>query len=886
MLVSENYPSRHKLVSAKLLAVALVVLILGVSAPEVQAHEVYLMNSNHTDYNWNATAAEYDVLMMAELGYYLDQIQDTAGNPAHEQSRYTADNWWWLYLYENRRPGRFPELVSAIKSGHITIPLNPFVTLYGAMPTEAVVRAGYYPGRMERQYGLSFPMAENTENHTNPWGLASIWAGSGVRYGWKGVCGCVQSAPDRQDAELFYWQGPDKKSILFKWYELLGSSEDWGGYSEARENLGNPNDLDFAISRTKNRMPGIGFTGLFGAGWDDVEWKNSQVVDAVVAYNDSGSSDKAIVSNGIDFFAALEASGQTSSLDILQGGWGNDWDMWPASLAERTSRNRRALELLRTAELLAAWVHSYDDTFWPPVRNDIEEGLVSLWKYFEHGWDVTAGGPSLEQMQADKEKWTRNFENAVVGAITDAESRLKTLFDTNSQDRLAVFNPLGFDRTDFADLQVSNNGPFRVVDLASGAEVPSQVIQRNGQSYLRFLAADVPSLGFRLFRLLASSPASRPDAAVVDPVAKSIESDLYRVVLGDRGQLLVALDKKPQGRELARGSDGLGDYGSGTVVSVSAENVGPVSATLKMTLSNPAREVRVTLFKTVDRIEIEHAILENETGDQTITFHSRLAGSQIRFEEIGAIARPGFKNEGGDFLQGTRTGRMTLNHFVDFAQSDYHMVLSNWDAFAMQVNDSDEIAQGFEHEFDLTGDRVHVVVMERQSGAGTTDQGGDDFFLNRFAVRGVSGSFKAAEAMRTSLAHQNPLFVVALPRRQNGPISTNTGSLLSISANNVVVTAFKPAEDDGAGYLARLWELNGNGTLLNIDASAIGAQSAWQTSLVETDMVPVLVDSGTVQNRMDANEMRAFRISDQPGDGALADGFESGDTSAWSSVVP
>ncbi len=855
-------------------------LTLGAAAPMSQAHEVYLMNSNHTDYNWNATAAEYDQFMMQEIGYYLDQIAATAGNPTHEQARYTADNWWFLYLFETRRPARFPELVSAIESGHITIPLNPFVTLYGALPTEAVVRAGYYPGRMERQYGISFPLAENTENHTNPWGLASIWAGSGVRYGWKGVCGCVQSAPHRSDDELFFWQGPDKKTILFKWYELLGSNKDWGGYSETRNNLGSPTDLDFAIQRTENRLPGIDFTGLFGAGWDDVEWKNTQVVDAVVAYNDTNSPDTAIVSNGIDFFAALEASGQTSSLDILKGGWGNDWDMWPASLAERTSRNRRAFELLRTAEVLAAWIHSYDDTFWPPVRTDIETGLVSLWKYFEHGWDVTAGGPSLEQMQADKEKWTRNMENAVVGAIADAESRLRTLFDTPNQDRLAVFNPLAFERSDFAELLIGGNGPYRVVDIATGTEVPSQILQRNGNSYLRFLASNVPSLGYRVFRLLNSAPASRPNAAVVDPVARSIESDLYRVVLGDRGQLVQALDKKPNGEELARGSDGLGDYGSGTILSVTQENVGPVSATLKVTLSNPSREVRVTLFKSIDRIEIEHAILENETGDQRLTFHSGLAGSQIRFEEIGAVARPGLQNQGGDFLQGTRASRMTLNHFVDFAEPDYHMVLSNWDAFAMQVNDSTN------DEFDLTGDRVHVIVMERQSGAGTADQGGDDFFLNRFAIRGVSGAFNAAEAMRTSLAHQNPFYVVSLPRGQNGPISTPTGGLLTIDASNAVVTAFKPAEDEDAGFLVRLWELNGKGTTVGISASGIGAQSAWQTSLVETDWTPVLVQNGTVQNRIDANEMRAFRISDQPGDAGFVDGFESGNASAWSSVVP
>ncbi|MEJ2583025.1 MAG: glycoside hydrolase, partial [Acidobacteriota bacterium] len=194
-------------------------------------HEVYLMNSNHTDYNWNATAAEYDAAMLAELDYYLQQIADqqitdTAGNDPEEQARYTPDNWWWMYLYEqNRSPEQFAALIEAVRSGHITVPLNPFVTLYGAMPTEAVIRAGYYPGRIGRKYDIEFPLAEAVENRTSPWGLASIWAGSAVEYTWKGVCGCVDEAPDRIDDELFIWQGPDDKTLLFKWYNLLGSNQ-------------------------------------------------------------------------------------------------------------------------------------------------------------------------------------------------------------------------------------------------------------------------------------------------------------------------------------------------------------------------------------------------------------------------------------------------------------------------------------------------------------------------------------------------------------------------------------------------------------------------------------------------------------------------------------
>jgi alpha-mannosidase len=843
------------------------------------AHDVYVMNSNHTDYNWNATAAEYDAAMLSELDYYLQQIAATSSAPVGEQARYTTDNWWWMWLYEHHRtPAQFADLIDAIRSGHLTVPLNPFVTLYGALPTEAVIRAGYYPGRIARQYGIEFRLAENVENHTNPWGLASIWAGSAVDYTWKGVCGCVQSAPDRIDDELFVWQGPDGKELLFKWYNLVGSNQDWGGYSEARDSLSNAGRIDLQISRTTSRMPGVPATGLFGAGWDDVSWKTTAVIDLVTQYNATATGDRAIVSNGIDFFSALEGAGVVPQLATLRGGWGNDWDMWPASLAERTSRTRRALERLRTAEAMAVWAQLHQPGFWPPVRDDLELGLASVWKYFEHGWHVTGGGPSLSEMQADKERWARDIESAVEGAIDAADAVVASLFSTPDEDRIAVFNPLAFPRTDFADVVAPGPGPFVVTDVTTGGEVPNQLVVRNGESFVRFLAESVPSLGYRVFRISQGTPSGWPAAAAVNTATRTIANDRYRVVVGGRGQIIEATDLTASPQVQMVGARGMNDFGTGTVVSVAAENVGPVSATLRIGLAGPTRTVRVTLYTGVDRIDIDNEITQNLTGLHTYDFHANLPGAQIRFEEIGAVARPGLTTSGGDFLQGTRASRMTLNHFVDFESSGYHIVLSNHDAYAMQVNDSTNSA------FDLTGDEIKVIIMEQALGAGTSNQGGDDRFVNRFALRGVDGVFDAAEAMRTSMAHQNPLHTVVLPRGQSGSLTRSTDRLLSVNSSDVVVTAVKPAEDPNAGFVVRLWELGGQARSFDIDASPMGAVSAWHTNLVESDIGPVSVDQGVVSASVNANEITTYRLGAR--DAIFMDAFEGGDTARWGLVTP
>ena len=235
-----------------------------------------------------------------------------------------------------------------------------------------------------------------------------------------------------------------------------------------------------------------------------------------MAYNATGTGDTAIMSNGIDFFQALEASGETSLLDTLRGGWGNDWDMWPASLAERTSRTRRALERLRTAEALAVWAELHSPGFWSPVRDSLEAGLISVWKYFEHGWDVTGGGPILSQMQADKESWTQDIENAVDGAIAAAEttvspvcSRHPTRIGWRSSTRSASSAPM------WPRSRCTGPGPYVVTDVQTGLEVPSQLIDDSGTYWLRFLAGGCAVSGLPGVPLRSGDADSWPDAATV-----------------------------------------------------------------------------------------------------------------------------------------------------------------------------------------------------------------------------------------------------------------------------------------------------------------------------------------------------------------------------------
>jgi alpha-mannosidase len=834
----------------------LLALVAALAAPVAPAHahnRVYLVNDNHTDYGWNATTDAYESAMLSELDYYLGRIAATAGNAPAEQARFNADCWYYLKLYElNRTQSQFQTLISRIADGHITVPLNPFVELFGAMSTEGAIRAGYYPGRIERRYGVPFLLAQDMENQTIPWGLASLWAGSRAKYSWKGICGCATQAPyqDRTD-ELFRWRGPDNKSLIMKWYQMPGSNSSWGGYAEARDNLSQP-AIQASIDRFIARAPFVPIVGLFGGGWDDVGYQTNAFVTLAQSWNAAHvGGDQAIVSNGIDYFQDVETSGAT--LATVRGGWGNDWDLWPAILAEKTARTRRAVERLHPAEALSALVHWGDDAFWPPQQAGLESGLLDYFKYFEHTW--ANGGTGAQYVANNKTTWVASVESAVAQTDTAAGVAFGATFATPNEDRFVVFNPLAFARTDLADLPVSSAGPFIVTDIATSVQVPNQVVTIGSQKYLRILAASVPSLGYRVYRYASGTPGSLPDAAAI--TGSRIESALYRVDLGSSGQITSAFDKTAS-REMA-GVASLNDFGSGTAGTPVAENVGPVSATIRVDVSgSPSRRVRVTLVKNVDRVIVEDEITQSWTADSLYRFAVNLASPQLRFEEVGAVARPGLAGQGGDFLAGTRADFMTVNHFVNFDGGSYNVTLSNWDAFAMQVGASTPT------HFDLPTSSVGILALGNPSGSDLPAQNGSTTTLNRFALRGASGSYSGPEALRTSLAHQNPLRTIALARNQTGPRSAATASFLSVSAPNVVVTAFKPAEEGSRGLVVRVWEMGGSATNFTIDASAFAPTAAWETSLIETDVASASLSSGAVNASIGANEIKTYRFLPTP----------------------
>ena len=142
----------------------------------------------------------------------------------------------------------------------------------------------------------------------------------------------------------------------------------------------------------------------------------------------------------------------------------------------------------------------------PNFGSALDSARINAWigygLYWEHDWSVFGGVASSSQ----RATWQRKIENQVSSYSNTlynlARIELgKQISKGRNNECFFVFNPLSWMRTDYADYPYTGTGNIRVTDVTTKSEVPNQVIIKNGISYLRILASDIPSIGYKVFKI-------------------------------------------------------------------------------------------------------------------------------------------------------------------------------------------------------------------------------------------------------------------------------------------------------------------------------------------------------------------------------------------------
>ncbi|MEP6595537.1 MAG: glycosyl hydrolase-related protein [Ginsengibacter sp.] len=840
---------------------------------------IYIANDDHTDYMWTANGTQYDSAFIKMLDYYLDQIDSTKSNPSDFQARFNCDGNYWLRAYQKfRTPAQFNRLIKSIRTGHISSPLNFLVSTYGAQPTEAVIRGMYPAGKLEREYNLRFQLAVCMENQTLPLGLSSLWAGSGAKYSWRGVCGCDSRLSNKnlmqRKHQLYKYTGLDNRSVIMKWYSLGENNARPGGYAEARGEY-KPQDTLAGIAMvikslekmcdtisSDSRYP-YNTAGAFGYGWDDLAtYVSSYFINA--AKTNSNNNMRVRVSNEEDFFKDVETNYPNLPAESVT--YGNEWDLYSPSMNETTAKVRRALEQLRGAEALYTLIALKNKNFANGLGDIRRLAWESYGMYWEHDW--TSDGPTSRR---DRAGWQTKICRQIT-AYTDilfklVQKEFGTYLLANQKTRFYVFNPLSWERDDVADVYYNGNLPVRVVDISTGKETISQVIIKQGKTAIRIWAENIPSVGYKIFEISHGKSIQKPKAAKMD--GEYFSNALYKLRLKRSGVITELYDKET-GRQLIKTlndkfANDLGTKNLEEGAALTFENAGPVSVTIKTMSKDPLKHSsRITLFSQSPRIEIEDSIQENFADVKEWAFSFDLKDHNIRHEELGCILKVKKQSNGGNYAnQNARYDWQTFNHFADISEERYGITLSNIDCSFFKLGNStiDSLDENSTQLRALAGGQVDRYVVNQKDSVvlGINNQNGQKDFRYQFAITANQTGFNPVNAMKFSMEHQNPL-ITGMVTGEKAVYPESPYSLIKLSNPNVLLWSLKPSEEGiEKGIIARFWNINNEPAQPFIIFNKM-IERAWQTSHIETNEKNITPDKNRLQLNFGPQQINTYRI--------------------------
>jgi alpha-mannosidase len=868
-----------------------IVLLLNVIAAAKsfsQERRIYIANDDHTDLMWTADEETYARSFVEMIDWHMSLSEQTSELPTQFQHKFNCDGSYWLWCYEQKKTAQeMSGVIDSLKKGTLSAPLNAVVSCYGGQSVEAVLRGMYYPGRLERKHDLRFHLAVAMENQTISLGLASLFSGAGAKYSWRGICGCAtqmnSNSFDNRESEIYWWTGHDGQRILMKWHSLVSpGNRQSGGYAEAFDPAAAirflDSDPDFLKRyRGESMDRPYDVRAAFGFGWDALDRKTEQAYAAdpktypatqhfhVVAQKCSDDERKIIVSNEMDFFVDFE-SHYGDDLESQSLTFGNEWDLYSASLSETSAQVKRSVEKLRAAELLASMVSLKEPDFMKRHQSARDQAFINLGLYWEHNW--TADGPISRARRA---AWQNRLANQIDSYVdelhidaTERMGRLIAWSDRRSADeqrlskRFFVLNPLGWPRSETADYLYDGSRNLRVIDLTTGQPVKHQWVQRMGKTFLRVHVSDVPAAGYKVMEIQDVSEgianernvAGTADINVIrNEAAWVFENSKIKIEIDPDGAIRSLVDKSSHPRELAKNIDGLwiNDFAANSNQGepLSVVNSGPVSVTvLAKSSAGLDHTTAITLYADSNRIDIENTLEKNFGDVRHWSFSFDLDQPLVHSEEVGAINLNKLATDNGDYANtNARYDYITVNHFADVtrASGDSGVTLSSPDLSFAKLGKSTPAS------LDTQTPQLHVLAGGQVDGdqLGIPSQGGNRTFHQRFALK-PHAAYDAVSAMKFALEHQNPLVTgtidgTAGDESQEHYPETDF-SLIRISNPSVLLWALKP-HDDGIeqGLVARMWNVSEADATSNLTLAG-EVKTAYRTTHIETDIEAVALN--------------------------------------------
>ena len=787
----------------------------------------------------------------------------------HPDFRFSPDGFWSVRQYmAGRSEERQQRLFQMIREKKIFIPTVEASLLTGFPGLETLIRSLYPAFQFQQKYGGDADYADITDVPTYSWSYASVMAAAGLKYfisGCDNDNGPILLASRLNEESPFWWEGPDGSKILM-WYSWV--------YSQLGVLFGG---LQGEISAGRDGIP------VFLQAYNHPEYKS----DSVLVYGTQWENTdlfprQASIAedwNKLYAYPHLQYSGFADAMRTIAAGFGDSipvvrgdggpyWEYGIVSTARSAAIDRESEQRALAAEEFST-VSSLVD---PGARPE-PEVLKRLWNnmvlYDEHTWGADRSVTDPESREttnqlAVKEAFAtdakRDVDYVLRRSLADLANSIYDPYGT-----LLVFNPLSWQRSSLVDIDLDKG--HEIVDRVTNQPVSYEILS-TGESYrhIRFLAQDVPSVGYKAYSL-KQVPDGPPTPQPVS--ANTLENQFYRVVLDAESGAVKSIFDKELNKELVNTSSAYrfdqylyvtgGDQspnrlleysanwpipeltihnaGSGRLVSVTNEPFGMTARLESSGVNTPKIETEVILFNGQKKIEFINHVRKTEVySKEGIYFAFPLAMDQPQFRyEI----QNGFVNPAHDQLPGAGKEWFSVQHWVAADQDGVTAAIIPIDASLITLGD---IVRGtWPREFGHRPGTIFSQVMNNYYFTNyAAGQGGD--FTFRYVL--TSGrNLQPAHLSRLGREEMSPLEVDQITSQDKAvnsprPLDAAQASFLKVDQPDVALVTWKAAED-GKGTILRFLEVAGTPAEVNAETVLLNVQSAWIANALERNQEPL-----------------------------------------------
>ncbi|MGI5894718.1 MAG: alpha-mannosidase [Candidatus Merdivicinus sp.] len=520
-------------------------------------------------------------------------------------------------------------------------------------------------------------------------------------------------------------------------------------------------------------------------------------------------------------------------------------------------KNNRKCELLyRQTEMANVFAMEDANSSYPYA--DILKGYKKLLTNQFH--DIMPGS-SIHPVYEDAEKDYAEIKAIGSHLLESAAERLANQI-AHDGNALILWNFLSWNRTDYADFNLTgthfeNISEICVVDNA-GKPVPSTLYTENEKKILRFLAADVPAMGYRVYYLSENPSASVKETVKVMPDrmenkfytvqfdANGNITDIYdkrckRPILNSTSNLLKIFEDKPAA-ETAWNIDI--EYQNKEWILEKADSIEVIQnddicgiLRIKRSFHKSAIRQDIILYSDIDRIDFHTVVDWYETEKMLkAEFHPDVLSSRATYEiQFGAIERPTHDNTSYD-----RTKFEVSGHkWADLSEGSYGISL---------LNDC-------KYGYDIKESRMRLTLLRSPINPDpVADKGHHEF---TYSIRPHSGNWIQAETVNAAYQLNVPLYPVYCSEAVAGGMPSEK-SYLSSSEKNVIVDTIKASEEKD-GIIVRVYEATGSHTNVVL-TTHFAASKVMECNLMEIEEQLLPYADGKLVFSIKPFEIKTFKF--------------------------